>query len=86
MALVLGARIGDRFSVGVDSLTVTSIDGDDGATVLLNDGTSVAISMRYAVEVAPDVFVFLGAIPGKQHLKLAFDAPPTISILRRGAA
>lgn len=86
MALVLGARIGDRFLVGDRSLTVTSINGNGGATLRRDDGTSAAIYVDHKAEVLPGVFVFLGEVPGTQNLRLAFDASPAINILRRGAA
>jgi len=83
MALVLGAQIGDAFLVGRRRVYVSSIDGPTQITLTRDDHQNFSIGSEEPTEVFPDVFIGIGPEPATgRHLRLLFDAPQTILIIR----
>lgn len=83
MALALGAKIGDVFDIAAHWIALLSIDGRYSATLICDTGQKIRISSREMIELMPDVLVGLGPDPAKSRLRLVFDAPRNISIIRR---
>jgi hypothetical protein len=83
MALVLGVKIGDVVDIAANWVAVLSVDSRSSATLIGNDGERITISAAYETEMAPGVWVSLGADPGRSRLRLKFEAPRHIPISRR---
>jgi hypothetical protein len=82
MSLALGARLGDTFLIGNQTISLVSIDNAAQVTVERDDGRSFAIFTNRMAEVLSDVFICIGSEVATHHLRLVFDAPRTISITR----
>ena len=83
MALVLGVKVGDVVDVAANWVAVLSVDSRSSATLIDSDGERTTIFAAYETEMAPEVWVSLGADPGRSRLRLKFEAPRHISISRR---
>lgn len=83
MALTLGVKIGDVLDIGEYWMAVLSVDSRSSATLIANDGEKSTISAAYETEMAPGVWVSLGADSGRSRLRLKFEAPRHVSISRR---
>jgi len=82
MALVLGAQVGDAFLVGRRRICVASIDGPTRVTLKRDDGKRFVVGSEEMTEVFPDVFVGIGPDFATWRLRLLFDAPRTVLIIR----
>jgi hypothetical protein len=83
MALVLGLAVGDVVDIADYWIAVISIDSRKTATLITKDGEKVAVSSDHETEIAPTVWIQLGPLASKRHLKLLFAAPRSVSITRR---
>lgn len=83
MALVLGAHVGDEFLIGNRRFHIEATDGESGVALIRDDGKKFTISGIRATEVLPDVYVAMGSATATWKLRLTFDAPRHVIILRR---
>jgi hypothetical protein len=83
MALVLGLAVGDVVDIADYWIAVISIDSGKTATLITKDGEKIPVSSDLETEIAPTVWVQLGPLASKRHLKLLFAAPRSVSITRR---
>jgi hypothetical protein len=83
MALVLGLAVGDVVDIADYRIAVLSVDSRKTATLITKDGEKVAVSSDHETEIAPTVWVQLGPLASRRHLKLLFAAPRSVSIVRR---
>jgi hypothetical protein len=83
MALVLGLAVGDVVDIADYRIAVLSVDSRKTATLITMDGEQIPVSSKYETEIAPTVWVQLGPLASKRHLKLLFTAPRSVSITRR---
>ena len=83
MALVLGLNVGDVVDIADYWIAVLSVDNKKTATLIAKDGEKIAVSSKHETELAPAVWVQLGPLISKSHVKLLFDAPKSVSITRR---
>ena len=83
MALVLGLNVGDVVDIADYWIAVLSVDSRKTATLIAKDGEKIAVSSKHETELVPAVWVQLGPLISKSHVKLLFDAPKSVSITRR---
>ena len=83
MGLTIGVKIGDIVDIEKYWIAVLSVDSRNTATLIANDGEKTTISAAYETEMAPGVWVGLGADSGRYRLRLKFDAPRHMLITRR---
>jgi hypothetical protein len=83
MALVLGLAVGDVVDIATHWVAVLSIDSQDSATLIKNDGCKIAISADQMIEMSPEVWVGLGPDEATSRLRLLVDAPRHMTITRR---
>ena len=83
MALTLGAKVGDVFDVATRWIAVRSVASRSRAIVIRDDGQKFTVSSHHMTEIAPDVWIGLGPYSPRYKLRLVFDAPRHIPILRR---
>jgi hypothetical protein len=83
LALVLSLAVGDVVDIADHWIAVHSVDSRKTATLITKDGEKIPISSKYETEITPTVWVQLGPLASKRHLKLLFEAPRSISITRR---
>jgi hypothetical protein len=83
MALVLGLGVGDVVDIADYWIAIISVGSRKTATLITKDGKKVAVSSDHETEIAPTVWVQLGPLASKRHLKLLFAAPKSVSITRR---
>ena len=83
MALVLSLAVGDVVDIADYWIAVMSVESRMTATLVTKAGEKIPISSRYETEIMPTIWVQLGPWTGKRHLKLLFDAPRSVSIMRR---
>jgi hypothetical protein len=82
MALVLGVSVGDVIDIDDHWIKFHSFDGLSNAIVVDEAGEPHLISTEYEAEVVKSVWVSLAPLPGKR-LRLRFEAPRSVSIVRR---
>jgi hypothetical protein len=83
MALVLSLAVGDVVDIADYWIAVLSVDSRKTATLVTKNGEKIHVSSKYETEISPTVWVQLGLLASKRHLKLLFEAPRSISITRR---
>ena len=83
MALVLGLTVGDVVDIADYWIAVLSVDSRMTAALITKDGEKIPVSSEHETEIAPTVWVQLGPLASKRHLKLLFAAPRSVSITRR---
>jgi len=83
MALSLGVKIGDVVDIAEHWLTVLSVEGPSRATLIGNGGRKTVVTTNDMVEAFPNVWIGLAPRTPKSRLRLVFDAPRSISIIRR---
>ena len=83
MALVLGLAVGDVVDIADYWIAVNSVASRMTATLVTKAGEKIPVSSKYKTEITPTVWVQLGPLASKRHLKLLFTAPRSISITRR---
>jgi hypothetical protein len=83
MALVLDLGVGDVVDIADYWIALISVDSRQTATLITKDGEKVPVSSEHETEITPTVWVQLGPLASKRHLKLLFAAPRSISITRR---
>jgi hypothetical protein len=81
MALVLGARRGDRFTIGSRWVEMVGRDGDH-AVLRRDDGVPFTIGTADGVEIVRRVHVWVGVQSTTQQIRLIFRAPRDIAITR----
>jgi sRNA-binding carbon storage regulator CsrA len=86
MALILGAHIGDEFLVGGRCLRVDGTEGKGTVILAREDGKKFRIHDDRATEVFPDVYVSIVSKSVYRLLRLSFDAPREVEILRQAVA
>jgi hypothetical protein len=84
MALVLGLNIGDVVDIADHWIAVLSVDSRHKATLIAKGGEKITVFSKGEIELVPSVWVQLGPMVSKKHVKLLFDAPKSVSITRRG--
>ena len=83
MALVLGVRVGDVVDVADSWIRIQSIDGPSRATLACGDGRKLSVHASHMTHLLPDVWVGLGRDLAYSHLRLMFEAPRHVPIIRR---
>ena len=83
MALILGAKIGDVVDVAERWLAVLSVNSRHSATLICDDGHKIAVSSTGMTQVSSSVWVGLGPEMTRSRLRLVFEAPRNIPIVRR---
>ena len=82
MALVLGAQVGDAFLIGRRRIIVKSANSPDQITVERDDGALYKVVPHKWIEVFRDVFIRTGPKLMKGYVRLQFEAPQTVLIVR----
>jgi hypothetical protein len=83
MALVLGVKVGDVVDVADSWIKVQSVNGPSRVMLTCSDGRKLALRASHMTQLLPDVWVGLGRDLAYSHLRLMFDAPGHVSIVRR---
>lgn len=82
MALVLSLRAGETIFVGDRLVRVANVRHSSDFDVVVEDGAPKAVSNRMATEILPDVFVSAGVGTRPGLLRVVFEAPPSVRIIR----
>jgi hypothetical protein len=84
MALSLRLKIGQRFFVDGEPVTLTAIPSEEEAQITLESGEVVDLIMAEEVEIFDDVYMSVGASHNlwEKACKIAVSAPRDIKVLR----
>ena len=82
MALVLGAQVGDAFLIGRRRIVVKAVYSPDQVKLERDDGAMHTVGPHQWNEVFHDVFIRTGPKPAKGYVRLQFEAPQTVLIVR----
>jgi hypothetical protein len=82
MALVLNARAGSKFYVGQNWIKVKRIDSPTSVRIVTDEGKRYDLVGDDETEVFLRVWIGIADTDATTHLRLTFDAPPEIVILR----
>lgn len=82
MALVLSLREEEPFFIGDRLARITNVRTSYDFDIVVAGGSPRAVTDRYSTEIVDDVFVSAGA--GTRHglLRVAFEAPRHVRIVR----
>ena len=83
--LVLGAKVGDVVDVADGWIRVLSVDSNYRATLACSDSRKLIVRSRRLTSLMADVWVGLGPDPAYSKLRLMFQAPRHVPIVRRRA-
>jgi len=82
MALVLNATTGSKFLVGENWIKVKRVEGPTSVRIVTDDGTRYVLVGDDETEVVPNVWIGIADTDATTKLRLTFDAPLTVKILR----
>lgn len=82
MALVLSLREGDQVRIGDVVASVTEVRSHDDFDMTVAGGRPRSISDRRATELVDDVFVSAGPKVSAGLVRVAFEAPRAVRIVR----
>lgn len=82
MGLALIFSPGDKFFIGDDEFEVLEVDPSSGSTLKGPAGETHHISRDNSTEIASSVFVSEGRSSGPDQVRIVFEAPAEIVILR----
>lgn len=82
MALVLNASVGSKFLVGGNWIKVKRIESPTSVRIVTNDGTRYILEGDDETEVFRNVWIGIADTDATRQLRLTFDAPLTVKILR----
>ena len=82
MALVLNATVGSKFLVGENWIKVKRVESPKSVRIVTDDGTRYILAGDDETEVFQDVWIGIGDTDATRVLRLTFDAPLSVKILR----
>jgi hypothetical protein len=82
MALVLNASVGSKFLVGENWIKVKRIQGPTSVRIVTDDGTRYILEGDDETEVFQNVWIGIADTDATRQLRLTFDAPLKVKILR----
>ena len=82
MALVLNAKAGSKFLVGENWIKVKHIEGPTRVRIVTDGGTPYVLEGDDETEVFPNVWIGIADTDATTKLRLTFDAPLNVTILR----
>lgn len=86
MALSIGVSNGSLIRVGEHRVLVKAVVNSTLLVVTVDGGQDITVSDKERVEILPQVFVFAGVGNGGVGNRLAFEAPRSIPIHRKGGS
>jgi hypothetical protein len=82
MALVLNATVGSKFLIGENWIKVKRIQGPTSVRIVTDDGTRYILEGDDETEVFANVWIGIADTDATSRLRLTFDAPQSVKILR----
>jgi hypothetical protein len=82
MALVLNASVGSKFLVGENWIKVKRVDSPTSVRIATDDGRRFDLVGDDETEVFANVWVGIADTDATSRLRLTFDAPQSVKILR----
>jgi hypothetical protein len=82
MALVLNATVGSKFLVGKNWIKVKRIESSTSVRIVTDDGTRYVLEGDDETEVFQNVWIGIADTDAMRQLRLTFDAPLKVKILR----
>lgn len=84
MALSIGVTTNSKIDVGGHKVLVKSVIRPNLIILTVDGGPEITVSENERVQILPEVFVFAGIGGNGVGSRLAFEAPKSIEIHRKG--
>ena len=82
MALVLNATVGSKFLIGENWIKVKRVESPTSVRIVTDDGTRYILEGDDETEVFQNVWIGIADTDATRQLRLTFDAPLKVKILR----